>query len=176
VTGRIALTFLLLLCTACQNMPETYAPPEQRPSFENLRPYRVRRVVHMSDADADSYFVKDIANALNGNWRWTGQRPTVHVLVRTTEDLHYTIDFTIPGVTFEQTGPVALSFYVNDRLLETVRYNSFGPQHFEKPVPPEWIRKDEQNTLAAEIDKIWVSKDDGSRLGFILTSIGLRQE
>ncbi|SRR5579883_3281814 len=174
--GRIALVFFVALLTACQNMPEPYAPPEQRQPFENFRPYRVRRVIHMSDSDADSYIMKDIASSGNGVWRWTGQRPTVRVLLRTNENLHYTIDFAIAGVTFEQTGPVTLSFYVNDHLLDTVRYSSFGSQHFEKPVPPEWIKKDEQNTLAAEIDKMWISKDDGSRLGFILTSIGLQQE
>ena len=130
----------------------------------------------MTDGDADSHFIKDISNAVNGNWRWTGQRPTVHVLVRSTENLHYVIDFTIPGVTFEQTGPVTVSFYVNDHLVESARYTSFGSQHFEKPVPAEWLKKDEENTLAAEIDKVYVSKEDGARLGMILTSIGLRQE
>ena len=161
---------------SCQNMPEPYAPPEQRQPFENFRPYRVSAVINMSDGDAASHFVQDISPALAGPWRWTGQRPTVRMAIRANEDLHYAIDFTIPAVTFEQTGPVTMSFYVNGRLLERARYNSAGVQHFTKPVPPEWVEKDKEATVAAEIDKLYVSPDEGSRLGFILTSIGLKQE
>ena len=161
---------------SCQNMPEPYAPPEQRQPLENFRPYRVSAVVNMSDGDAAGHFVQDISPALAGTWRWTGQRPTVRVSMRANENLRYAIDFTIPGVTFEQTGPVTMSFYVNGHLLDQVRYTSFGPKRFVKPVPAEWVEKDQEATVAAEIDKLWVSPQDGSRLGFILTSIGLQQE
>ena len=157
-------------------MPEPYAPPEQRQPFENFRPYRYSAVINMSDGDAASHFVQDISPGLSETWRWTGQRPTVRLLMHANENLHYTIDFTIPAVTFEQTGPVTISFLVNGHLLDSVRYTSPGDRHFTKPVPVEWVEKDKEATVAAEIDKLWVSKDDGSRLGFILTSIGLKQE
>ena len=156
-------------------MPEPYAPPVQRQPFEDYRPYRVARIVQMSDGDATVHFVRDISDKLEGSWRWTQQRPAVRVRVRTNEHVKYTIDFTLPEVTFRDTGPVTLSFFVNDHLLDRVPYQSSGPLHFEKPVPAEWVAPDQDAILAAEIDKMWVSKEDGTRLGFILTRIGLTQ-
>src|SRR5689334_21058101 len=129
---RSLLALAGLSLWSCQNIPETYAPPEQRQPFENFRPYRVSRLVHMSGGDAESHFVRDISGAHSGSWRWTGQRPAVRVLIRSNENLHYLIDFTIPGATFEQTGPVTLSFYVNDHLLDRAVYTSPGVHHFEK--------------------------------------------
>lgn len=156
-------------------MPEPYAPPEQRQPLENFRPYRITRVVDMADADAPSHFVSDITEISGGSWRWVGQRPTVRVLMRSSDSLKYIVDFTIPKVTFDQTGPVTLSFYVSDQLLDTVRYTAPGDQHFEKPVPVGWVIANKEVTVAAAIDKLYVSPD-GSRLGFILSRIGLKQE
>jgi hypothetical protein len=176
-SGRCALAPILSLALcACQSMPETYAPPVQRQPFENFRPYRSSRIVNMSDGDATVRIVRDVDAGLAGSWRWTGQHPTIRVPGGPAEDLLYVIDFTLPEVTFKDTGPVTLSFYVNDRLLDRVRYSSPGVQHFEKPVPAGWVQEDQEATVGAEIDKIWTSPEDGQRLGFILTSIGLKQQ
>lgn len=156
-------------------MPEPYAPPEQRQPIEVSRPYRVSRVINMDDGDATSYIVRDILG-LTGSWRWTGKRPQIRVPIRANENLHYSIDFTLPEVTLKVTGPVAVSFYVNDRLLDTVRYTAFGPQHFDKPLPDGWVQPNTEATAGAEIDKVWVSPTDGVELGFILHRIGLKQE
>jgi len=170
----------LILCLAaglgaCQNLPEPYAPPEQRQPVEDPRPYRLDRVIHMSDADAPSRFVKDISPVLAGSWRWTGKHPALNVFMRASDAVRYTIDFTLPEVTFKDTGPVTLSFYVNDHQLASVRYTEPGNHHFEKPVPPAWIPVGRESTVAAEIDKIWTSPADGNTFGFILTRIGLTQ-
>src|SRR5579871_4318816 len=164
----------MCLC-GCRNMPESYAPPVQRQPFENFRPYKVVRIVNMADAEAPAHFVQDISPYLEANWRWGLKRPTVKVRTPTNENLVYTADFTVPPATFKDTGPVTISFFVNDHLLDQVRYASPGPLHFEKKVPADWILPRQDNTVAAEIDKMWVSKKDGSHLGFILTRIGLTQ-
>ena len=171
---RAALVAIVLGMSACQNMPEPYAPPVQRQPLEDLRP-RFVPVIDMAAADARKHFVQDISDKLEGSWRWCQQRPAVTVTVPSNEKLKYTIDFTVPEATFKDTGPVTLSFYVNDHLLDRVRYSKPGPLHFEKQVPAGWITPAKDNILAAEIDKMWVSKEDGSRLGFILTRIGLTQ-
>ena len=57
-----------------------------------------------------------------------------------------------------------------------MRYTEAGEQHFEKKVPAGWVEPNKEVTLAAEIDKVWVAKEDGTRLGFLLTRIGLTQE
>ena len=132
-------------------------------------------MVNMTDGDAEAHFVQDISNVAEGNWRWARQRPTVKLKIRTNENLKFTIDFSIAEVTLKDTGPVNLSFYVNDHLLEKVPYAMPGQMHYEKPVPPEWVEPGKDVTLAAEIDKVWIAKGDGAKLGFILTRIGLTQ-
>jgi hypothetical protein len=156
-------------------MPEPYAPPVQRQPFEDARPHRMTRIVAVADADAAGHFVKDIAQGEPAPWKWTNQNPTVKVTPRTNQGLRYTIDFSVPEVTFKVTGPVTLTFQVNDHVLDTVRYTAFGEYHFEKAVPPEWVEPLKETTVGASIDKVWVSPADGARLGFVLTRIGLTQ-
>jgi hypothetical protein len=170
--SRAALAGLLLSLCACQNMPEPYAPPVQRQPIEDYR-RRFVSVVNMADYFAPKHFVQDISEKLEANWRWCQQRPTVKILPYSNEDLKFTIDFTLPEVTFKDTGPITMSFYVDNHLVDRVRYDQFGGKHFEKPIPANWVTPEQETILAAEIDKMWVSKEDGKRFGFILTRIGL---
>jgi hypothetical protein len=130
----------------------------------------------MSDGDVESRIVRDISGGAGTPWRWTGQHPTVRLPGGAATDLKYVIDFTIADATFKETGPVTVAFYVNDHVLDRVRYAASGPQHFEKDVPRDWIVEGEETKIGAEIDKTYLAKDDNQRLGFILTSIGLKQE
>ena len=169
----LALPGAVCLC-ACQNTPAPYAPPEQRQPFENFAPYRINRLVDMADGDADKHFVRDI-QGLSGTWRWTGKHPEVHVFLRTNKMLHCVVDFTIVEATFKDTGPVTLTFFVNGHPLGMKRYTAPGPEHFDKPVPPEWVEAGKEATIGAEIDKVWISPADHAALGFILTRMGLAQ-
>jgi hypothetical protein len=164
-----------LLC-GCANLPEPYAPPAQRPFFE--APPEAARILNMADADAESHFVQDISAELEGNtWRWTGKRPTIRLHLHSNRKLEYSIDFTIADSTFQQTGPVTLSLFVNDHLLDRVRYTSPGRRRVERPIPAEWLEPDQDATLAAEIDKVWTPpQPGGTRLGFVLVALGLEQE
>ncbi len=157
-------------------MPEPYAPPEQRQPFENFRPYRVSRVINMADGDVDAHIVSGITAISGGTWRWTEQRPTVRLTVRSVENLKYTIDFTIAGATFDQTGPVTVSFFVNDHMIGSEHYTAQGNQHYETKVPDGLVEANKEVTVAAEIDKLFTPPGSGSKLGFILTRIGLKQE
>lgn len=156
-------------------MPEPYAPPVQRQPFEEGRPHRISYFVEMSGADSMSHIVGDISPGEPGPWKWTFQKPTVKVFPRTNQRLSYVIDFGLPEVTFKVTGPVTITFLVNDHALESVRYTAFGDYHYEKAVPPEWVEPMKETLLAASIDKIWVAPADGAKLGFILARIGLTQ-
>ena len=111
-----------------------------------------------------------------GGWSWTGQRPAVKVRVRNAQKVRYEIDFTVADATFKQTGPVAITFFVNDHALDTIHYAKPGPQHYEKTVPAEWIDTGKDNVAGAAVDKVWTSPDDGAKLGLILTRIGLTEE
>jgi hypothetical protein len=171
----LPIASLAVLASSCQNMPEPYAPPMQRQPFEDARPHRMSRIVNMADSDAVSHFVKDITTGDPAPWKWTHQNPTVKVTPRTNLGLHYTIDFSLPEVTFKETGPVTLTFAVNGHTLDSVRYTAAGEYHYEKPVPPEWVEPLKESTVEASIDKVWVAPGDGAKLGFILVRIGLTQ-
>jgi hypothetical protein len=175
VTGRALIVCLTALLGACKNLPDAYAPPEQRQIIPEDRPFRLHRVIDMDNATARSRFVRDISKTLAANWRWTGQRPALDIFMRANDGVRFVIDFALPEVTFKTTGPVTLSFYVNDHLLDAVRYTQPGLQHFEKPVPPEWIPVGHESTVSAEIDKPSTDPADGSQLGFILVRMGMTQ-
>jgi hypothetical protein len=176
VNLRALLLSATVLLSACQNMPEPYAPPEQRQPFENFRPYRISRIVNMADGDVESHLVSGVTDISGSSWRWTEQRPTIRLTVRSVENLKYLIDFTVVGTTFEQTGPVTVSFFVNDHLLGSQRYTAPGDQHYEAKVPDGLVQANKEITVAAEIDKLYTPPPPGQRLGFILTRIGLKQE
>lgn len=168
------LTAAMLALCGCRVGSDEYPVPTQRPSFEGYK-LPAARVVNMDDADATLHFVRDISSGLAANWRWTDQRPAVRVRVRAVEKLKYTIDFTLPEATFKDTGPVTVTFTVNDHVLDSVRYDAAGSQHFEKAVPAEWVAINKDATVGAEVDKMWISKEDGGRLGFILTRLGMTE-
>jgi hypothetical protein len=178
VTGNVliraapAVLLTAILC-GCQSVPE-YSPPPQRPSFAAFKA-RAARVVSMDDPDASLHFARDIFDGSKTSWEWTGQRPAVKVRIRSGARLKYVIDFTLPEVTFKVTGPVTLTFTVNDKVLDRVRYTAQGHQHFEKAVPEGWVEPNQYAIAGAEIDKVWVSQTDGARLGFILSRLGLEE-
>jgi len=177
VTLRLGLLGAVcgILC-GCANLPEPYPPPTQRPFFEPS--FVSARLLAMADADAESHIVQDISAELEGNtWRWTGKRPTIRLRSGSNQRLVYSIDFAIAGSTLEQTGPVTLSFFVNDHLLDRGRYTTAGRRQFRKPVPADWLEPDENLILAAEIDKLWMPPQPGGKpLGFILVALGLEQK
>lgn len=134
-------------------------------------------MVNMNDADAPSHIVSDVSPTLEGDtWRWTKQRPTLQVLLAKTGGLKFVTDFTVLEATLKQTGPVTISFYIGDKLLEKVRYDTPGFKHFEKPVEPGWLQTANDTTYSAQIDKLYVSPEDGAKLGFILTRMGFERQ
>ncbi|MCW5982414.1 MAG: hypothetical protein KIT09_30285 [Bryobacteraceae bacterium] len=173
VAGLVWAAAAAAALAGCERAPESYPPPFQRGAAQGGRAPQYRHFVAMNDPDASSYFVADIGAGLeNGAWRWTGARPELRFVLEKVEDLKFTMDFSIAGVTFEQTGPVTISFYVNNRLLETVRYPTFGEKRFEKAVDPSWLEPGEDTIAAARINPPWISPKDGTKLGIILVQAG----
>lgn len=129
----------------------------------------------MHAGDVMQHVVADIL-APSGGWSWTGKRPAVKVTPRGNHGITFIADYTVPEATFKTTGPVTIAFYVNGHIVETVRCTEPGARKLSKDVPPEWILPGEDNIIGAEIDKLWVSPQDGAQLGFILSQIGLTEE
>lgn len=173
-----ALLFLLLILTcACNRGPVYYPPPEQRHPVEAQAPaMRASMMINMNDDDAPLHFVQDISSALEGStWRWTKKRPTVKLLLVKTKDLKYVVDFTLADATMQQTGPVTVSFFVGDRLLDKIHYAKPGYQHYEKPIDPAWVQTVTDTLVSAEVDKTYKDSRDGAVLGFILTRMGFER-
>ena len=171
----VALVALALALAGCVSQPDFYAPPAQRkPLDENL--LRIEPMVEMSSPTADQFIVKDIdKGAQKTPWRWTQKRPTVRVGLRSTSNYRFHVEFAIVDATFKSTGPVTISYYVNDQLLDTVKYDKPGRLTYDKPIPMHMLTPMSDNTLAAEVDKTWRESKNDPELGVILVRIGLVQ-
>jgi len=172
---RLSILLGVVLLSGCQSLPGPFAPPEQRQPFDNFAPYRVHKIVDMGEPDANQHIVTGIVGD-TGPWRWTNKRVEVRVFLRTNQMLRYVIDFSIVDATFKDTGPLEFSFYVNGHVVDHRRYTSPGSEHFEKPIPEDWVEPGKDAIVGAEVDKVWVSPADHQPLGFVLTRMGLLQE
>ena len=171
VLNRTVVAILSLLLCCCDRLPETYPPPEQRqPQAWTPDPYAM--MVEMNDPDAAQHIVKDIYEPFGSPWRWTARQPTVKVLVDATDNVKMSADFAIWDDGFKQTGPLELSYFVNSHLLDKVKYATPGYKHFEKAVPADWLAADAESTIFVDVDKLYVSPQDGKKFGLILTRIG----
>ncbi len=164
----------LFLC-GCVDIPTTYAPPVERKPVTGW-PSRQPAVIGMGDPEAPAYIVAGISDHVEaGAWRWAYKRAELRFILTSAAGLRLVVDFTLPEENFRQTGPVSVSFFVNDVLLETVRYEQPGTKHFEKPAPAGLLRTDAYTRLAIEIDKLYRAPRDGKLLGFILNRAGFLQ-
>ena len=109
------------------------------------------------------------------SWRWTQKRAELRFFLDSTAHFNFKADFSVADSTFKDTGPVTISVFINDKLLDTIRCETSGEKHFEKAVPETFLHAKGVNMAAMEIDKPWVSKTDGAVLGFILTRAGFAQ-
>jgi len=157
----------VLVVAGCSKQPESL--PE-KPEF--VRESRV----DLNSPHADGAIIKDVmARAKDVPWRWTNQNPQLRVWVSDTANRKLHAEFAVADATFKETGPIQVTWTVNDKPVETVTYDSPGNKTFDKPVPPAMLKANAENTVGAQIDKVWVSKTDGVKLGLILSQIGLLQ-
>jgi len=132
--------------------------------------------VDMNSPHADGAILKDVmARAKGIPWRWTNQNPQLRVWVSDTANRKLHVEFAVADATFKETGPIKVTWAVNDKPLDTVAYDSAGQKTYDHPIPPELLRANAENTVGAQIDKVWVSKTDGVKLGLILSQIGILQ-
>jgi hypothetical protein len=155
------------------SQPDYYAPPEQRRPMAGPDTSRLKHFIAMNDPGAGDHILRDVNEAVEGNaWRWTGQRPMLRFVVPKVDGLRLVMEFAFNSETMAATGPVTVRYLVNGHLLDTVTYAKEGGQRFEKAVPREWLAGGEDVVVAAELDKVWVSPDDGAKLGIILSRAG----
>jgi hypothetical protein len=171
----VFLVFLvsLVFLSACDRLPESYPPPEQRqpvPGINDLGPEAM--LVSMGSPEADRYIVKDVYPGTGISWRWTKKEPTVRVPLRSPRT--FSADFALWQDSFRITGPLTISFLVNGKLLDKIRYTTPGEKRFEKAVPPEWFTGGDEAIVALSVDKLYTEPRGGSKFGVILVSLGLK--
>ncbi|HLJ14651.1 MAG TPA: hypothetical protein VKV15_09160 [Bryobacteraceae bacterium] len=171
----MARPLILLVCvllSACQRWPDSYPAPEQSPPVE-APPFAAPAIIALRGPDVDEHIVRDVwLGASPIPWRWTGKQPLLKLQLHSSVGRKFVSDYTVPEATFKYTGPVRISFFANGHLLDTVRVAKPGSGYFEKPVPENWLHPGAENTVGAEIDKVWIDPHNGARYGFILSSIG----
>jgi len=167
-----AVLVCLLGLAACSREPGLYTPPIDRRPIEGVTP-ELGEFAEMGSPAAKDHIVRDVMDAAPGQAaRWTSQRPALRFHLSRIAARHLRVEFAVAEATFKDTGPVTITFTVNDHILDKVRYDSQGEKVFEKVVPEEWLRAADPVIVTAEIDKVWVSKTDGARLGVLLTRAG----
>lgn len=126
----------------------------------------------MSDPSADAYIVSGVLPGVqNGAWRWAAQAANLRLHLQETQNWKLVVDLSVADATLKETGPVSISFLVNGREIGRESWEKDGRRRVEKPVPADWLVAGD-NSVVIEADKVWVSPQDGNRLGFILTSAG----
>jgi hypothetical protein len=130
-------------------------------------------MLDFGEPGATAHIAQDINPLVHGSWCWTiGPNPTLKILTPDTQNLKLAVDFAFWDEGFRQTGPVELTFIVNQGELATVRYDTPGNKHFEQAVPAKWLSTDVEATVSVRTDKLYVSPSDGKKFGFILSRIG----
>jgi hypothetical protein len=129
--------------------------------------------MQMENPEVGDHILADIREFVEGTgWRWTNEHPRLSFRLPRTKGWKFRMDFAFPAPNFQDTGPVTVSFLVNGRLLDKVRYTQPGDQHFEKAVPASWLRAGEENVAGADIDPPWIAPRDNVRLGIVLHAAG----
>jgi hypothetical protein len=167
-----ALAIFAGVLAGCLNMPESYAPPMQRRALAGPDTSGLKHFIAMNDPAAPDHFLRDVRDLESGTWRWTGQNPTLRFVLPTVEGVKFKAEFSVSGETFATTGPFHITYWVNGKQLDKVRYTAPGPQSFSKPVDPAWLVKDGDNVVKMELEKAYVAKGDGVVLGVTLTRAG----
>jgi hypothetical protein len=164
-----ALSFAVL--ASCAREPERFPMPPQRSLGDYRPPAVLKAFVEMKDPSANGYIISGTRDFSEGVWRWTHERPELRFKLERTEGWCFSLDLVLPAQNMQQTGPVTVTLFINGHRLDRVRYPNPGEFHFEKAVPPEWLKNDDFNVVAADVRPPSVAPG-GEKLGFVLVRAG----
>jgi hypothetical protein len=81
-----------------------------------------------------------------------------------------TVEIGVAERTLRDTGPVTITFFVNDKEVGRERYDKEGIKRFTT----QTLLGKGDVRLAIEVDKVWRAPSDGNELGFLLVQAGFR--
>jgi hypothetical protein len=172
--ARCWLAAISLGLVACARTPDSYPVAEQH------APFRAGGLdsldfVTFDRADLSRWIVKDVLGDEKGPWRWTGADPELRFTLTSTQNRTLIVEFAINNRTFAETGPVGVSFFVNDHLAGAERYTSFGDKSFERAIPAAWLDGRPETRVRLHIDKVWSGPGGGPQLGILLRRAGFAE-
>ena len=167
-----SLAAISLALAGCVRMPESYPPPEQHAPFRAAGT-SLTDFLSMESPELRKFVVKDVVVEEQGPWRWTGPDPELRFALTSTRDRTLVVEFVINDRTFHDTGPVTISFYVNDHLAGQERYTSHGDKSFEKLIPAAWLDNRPETRVRLHVHNVWQSP--GGPLGILLKRVGFAQ-
>jgi hypothetical protein len=164
-----ALLAISLLAVACGRQAVTFPPPPQRSLDLGPDPALIGAYIKMDDPAAADYIIRDIA-AEAGFQRWAFRSPELKFHVKDGVGLTFVMNFAIPEVTFQKTGPVTVWAEIDGQNLGKMRCDHAGDFRYERPAPTIDPQRDVHVILGAE--PRWVSPEDGAQLSFLLRGAG----
>ena len=168
----LLLIALLSFAISCSRPTESSAPPAQQQETRVADPPTLGRFVTMEDPIVKEYIVADVVPAPpTAVWRWTLRNPTFRFRMKQIENLRFHADFTVQPTALKSTGPVTITWVINDHLLAKETHSTEGFKKIEKAVPAEWLKSDVENIVSAEIDKLYTTPE-GEKFGFIISNLG----
>jgi hypothetical protein len=105
-----------------------------------------------------------------GRFRWTDQVAKVHLRLPKNTGVHLTARFWTAEEALKSTGPIEVTFRINGHEVARLRYTTPGEQHFDAPVPAEWLIVGPPNEVELAVDRTYIV--NGVKLGVALAELG----
>jgi hypothetical protein len=168
----IAAFAALMLLLACGGPPDVYAPSTPRKPIDIFGREAMGAWVAMNAKDAPVSIVRGIGSSVEaGAWRWASPTAELRFYLNSATGWKARVDYSIPRVVLDASGPVTLRFFVNNTLLDTLRNERDGRFTWEKPVPASSLAAGGMNYLRIETDK-FLPGGSGHQASFILFGAG----
>lgn len=171
---RLVPLLTAALACGCASAPPYHELPIQRVDHTGSEPRLLMASIAMSSLYADRHVVSGVVGGSPGDpWRWANDKARLRFQVLPGEGTKFFVDLVIAEITFKETGPVRLKFWVNDKLVGAKRCDNHGPALFETKLAPDVLKPGAVTTVMIETENPWVSTD-GTKLGFLLVGAGFK--
>jgi len=131
-------------------------------------------VADMRRPDGPAHLLRDfLATGEHPDKAWAAQKPALVLRVPDAARHELCVDFLIHSQNLAQVGPQTLTFRLNGRLLDHIRYDTEGRRAYRKPVPAGWLRPGGIAVVEIDADKCFLSPLDGQKLSIVFFRAGL---
>ena len=124
----------------------------------------------MNSKDAELCIVKDIGGRDASPRRWVYQDPELLFTVPAYPS-HFEMTYTVPGVILEQVHPLEIEIAIAGQPAPSIVVSKEQTDTYHAALPAN-LKPGEVASVRLHIRKPYISKTDGTRLSFLLTSAG----